>query len=156
MTKAMRLPCGKCPGHLSFMRQCPPSHTFLRLPGPFKDVYFSSTQVMAARERDGADGLFLAAKGGHNAESHNHNDVGSFIVYKDAEPFFIDPAHEAYCAKTFSDQRYEIWNNQSCFHNTPTIGGKDQPAGFDYGASCVSYEAKEDETRFSLDIKKRL
>lgn len=119
----------------------------------FQDVYFSSTQVMAARERDGADGLFLAAKGGHNAESHNHNDVGSFIVYKDAEPFFIDPAHEAYCAKTFSDQRYEIWNNQSCFHNIPTIGGKDQPAGAGFSASCVSYEAKEDETRFSLDIK---
>ena len=25
--------------------------------------------------------LFLAAKGGHNDESHNHNDIGQFIIY---------------------------------------------------------------------------
>ena len=30
-------------------------------------------------------GLYAAVKGGHNGESHNHNDVGSFIVYLDGE-----------------------------------------------------------------------
>lgn len=119
----------------------------------FRDVYFSSTQVIACRETDACSGLFLAAKGGHNDESHNHNDVGSFIVYKDSEPFLIDPGNEAYCAKTFSDKRYEIWNNRSCFHNLPAINEKEQSAGFDFCASDVTYLADAEETVFSLDIK---
>ena len=35
-------------------------------------------------------GFYVAAMGGHNAENHNHNDVGSFMVYADAEPLLID------------------------------------------------------------------
>lgn len=119
----------------------------------FRDVYFSGTEVAVCREADSAEGLFFAAKGGHNDESHNHNDIGNFIVYKDGEPFIIDPGNETYCAKTFSERRYEIWNNQSCFHNTPTIDGKDQSAGFDFRAANVSYEQEDDKTSFSLDIK---
>ena len=48
-------------------------------------------QVMAAREKGGSpEGLYLAAKGGHNAESHNHNDVGSCIMFVDGLPGIID------------------------------------------------------------------
>ena len=118
-----------------------------------QDVYFESTQVMVCRQTHTSGGLFLAVKGGHNDESHNHNDVGSFIVYKDAEPFLIDPSNEAYCAKTFSEKRYEIWNNQSCFHNTPTINGMDQSPGKKFCAKSVSYHTEPDKTFFSLDIK---
>jgi hypothetical protein len=40
--------------------------------------------VAAARLRQGSvNGLYFAALGGHNAESHNHNDVGNFVVYLD-------------------------------------------------------------------------
>lgn len=119
----------------------------------FRDVYFASTQVMASREADSTEGLFLAAKGGHNDESHNHNDVGSFIIYKDGEPFFIDPGCEAYCAKTFSEQRFEIWNNQSGFHNLPSVNGKDQAHGNEFRADDVSCVQDEDKASFSLDIK---
>ena len=38
-------------------------------------------------ERTGtADGFYFAAQGGHNAESHNHNDVGNFVVYANGKP----------------------------------------------------------------------
>ena len=47
-------------------------------------------------------GLYLAAKGGHNAESHNHNDVGNFIVYSDGRPLLIDVGVGTYTSKTFS------------------------------------------------------
>jgi hypothetical protein len=37
-------------------------------------------QLMTARSRAGStEGLYLAAWGGHNAQSHNHNDVGNFL-----------------------------------------------------------------------------
>jgi hypothetical protein len=46
-------------------------------------AWLAATGVLTARSRAGTAGLFLAAKADHNAESHNHNDVGSFIVALD-------------------------------------------------------------------------
>ena len=52
-----------------------------------RDFWMPGVEVMIARSPEGSvKGLFLAAQGGHNAESHNHNDVGNFIVYADGEP----------------------------------------------------------------------
>ncbi len=72
-----------------------------------RDAWLPDLQVMAARSVSGwPSGLFLAAKGGHNAESHNHNDVGNFIVYYNGQPVIIDAGVGAYTAKTFSAERY--------------------------------------------------
>lgn len=89
----------------------------------------------------GSEGLYLAAKGGHNAESHNHNDVGNFIVYADGYPAISDVGVETYTAKTFSAQRYDIWTMQSAFHNLPIINGFMQKNGGNFKAAAVNYEA---------------
>ncbi len=99
------------------------------------DVILPGTQVFAARLREGSDrGFYLAAQGGHNAESHNHNDVGNFVVFCDGEPVLIDIGVEAYSARTFSPHRYEIWTMQSAWHNCPTINGAMQAPGRQYEA----------------------
>jgi len=68
-----------------------------------RDFWLPELQVMGARSFEGSKpGLYVAAKGGHNAESHNHNDVGNFIVYADGYPALIDVGVETYTAKTFS------------------------------------------------------
>ena len=55
------------------------------------EVWLPDLQMMAARERPGSTaGLYVAAWGGHNAQSHNHNDVGNVIVYADGQPLLID------------------------------------------------------------------
>jgi hypothetical protein len=78
-------------------------------PPLLRDVWFDELQVMAAREQAGsAAGFYVSAKGGHNDESHNHNDVGSFVVYLDGKPLLVDPGVETYNIKTFSPQRYEL------------------------------------------------
>ena len=101
-------------------------------------------QVMAARVEEGsAQGLYLAAQGGHNAESHNHNDVGNFLIYADGQPAIIDVGVETYSAKTFSSKRYEIWTMQSAYHNLPTIDGVMQSAGRQFAASAVEYHADD-------------
>ena len=69
-------------------------------------------------------GLYVAAKGGHNGESHNHNDIGNFIVYADGEPEIIDVGNCVYTAKTFGAERYELMNTRSKNHNVPLIGGR--------------------------------
>ena len=56
-----------------------------------RDSWMDQTHVMTTRECEGSEkGFFLAAKGGDNAESHNHNDIGNFIIYVDGKPLFID------------------------------------------------------------------
>ncbi len=82
-----------------------------------EDAFFESVGLMVAR-----DGRYtLAAKAGDNADSHNHNDVGSFTIYKEGRPFLIDLGVGTYTKRTFSDKRYEIWTMQSQFHNLPTF-----------------------------------
>jgi len=77
------------------------------------DVWLGDLEFMAAREHPESEkGFFLAAKGGHNAQSHNHNDVGTFILYYNDVPIIIDPGVETYTAKTFGPQRYDIWTMQ--------------------------------------------
>ncbi len=120
---------------------------------PFvKDVWLPEIQFMAAREKCSDEGLYLAAKGGHNAESHNHNDVGHFVVYANGRPVIIDIGVETYTAKTFSSKRYEIWTMQSTFHNLPTINGVQQQAGRAFRAQDVSYCSNELGAELRLDI----
>lgn len=112
------------------------------------DVWLPELQFAVARSRR----FIFAAKGGHNQESHNHNDVGSFIVYLDGEPLFIDVGVETYTAKTFSPQRYEIWTMQSQWHNLPTINGVMQQNGRGYAARDVNFSAEGNAATFTLDL----
>ncbi len=118
-----------------------------------RDVWLPEIQVMVAHSEGGSsEGLYLAAKGGHNAESHDHNDVGNFIVYVDGRPAIIDAGVGTYTAQTFSSRRYEIWTMQSGYHNLPTIGGVMQENGREFAARDVSYQADDSRAQFSLDI----
>jgi hypothetical protein len=118
-----------------------------------RDAWLDGIQVMTARDTEGTTkGFFLAAKGGHNAESHNHNDVGNFIVYRDGRPILIDAGVETYSRKTFSGQRYEIWTMQSAYHNLPTIDGMMQSPGRQFAAREVRYEANDDHAQLQLDL----
>src|SRR6185437_8395270 len=91
-------------------------------------------QLMTVR---GPNGLFLACHGGTNGESHNHNDVGDFIIYKGGRPVIIDVGSGTYTARTFSGHRYDLWFNTSAYHNLPTINGYQQGTGLAYAATDV-------------------
>ncbi len=128
------------------------AHTAPR-PPLLRDVWLPDTQVMVARSAGGStDGLFLAAKGGHNAESHNHNDVGQFVVFENARPLLIDAGVEGYRRETFSSRRYEIWTMQSCFHNLPAINGQTQAAGEAHRARDVSCAVDDSSAALTMDI----
>ncbi len=117
------------------------------------DVWLPGIQVMMARRKAGsAEGLYLAAQGGHNAESHNHNDVGNFMIYANGRPAIIDVGVETYTAKTFSSKRYEIWTMQSAYHNLPTVNGVMQSAGRQFRATDVSCRIDAASAEFRLDL----
>lgn len=113
-----------------------------------RDIYYESAGLFLARDPV----WFLAVKAGCNADSHNHNDVGSFTIYKNGQPFLIDVGVESYTAKTFSDRRYEIWTMQSCYHNLPSFGGVTQHDGAQYRATDVVHSFREGESAISMDI----
>jgi hypothetical protein len=120
-----------------------------------RDVWLGSEdlQLMAARARAGAtDGLYVAAWGGHNAQSHNHNDVGNLLVFAEGSPVFVDVGAPTYTAQTFSGKRYEIWAFQSAFHNTPTINGSMQSAGRAYAAQRVVCETNDSIAQLQMDL----
>ncbi len=123
---------------------------------PFmRDVWFSEIQVMIARSKASKkDGFYLAAKGGHNDESHNHNDVGNFMVYLNGLPVLIDAGAATYTAKTFSRDRYLLWNNQSAYHNLPTINGVMQKEGRQFAAEKVNYQQNNRQASLSLELAK--
>jgi len=117
------------------------------------DVWLPDTQIMTARSSKLADeGLFLAVKAGHNEENHNHNDVGSFIIYADGRPVIIDLGPATYTRQTFSEDRYSIWNLQSGYHNVATINGTTQSFGAEYRATDVAYASSPDSATISMDL----
>jgi hypothetical protein len=125
-------------------------------PGPFPlpaQAWLAATGVLTARSRAGSvAGLFLAAKAGHNAESHNHNDVGSFIVALDGCPLLIDAGVGVYTRQTFGPDRYQIWTMQSSWHNVPEVDGVPQAAGREYAARQVQGLLSSDAAELSLDL----
>ncbi len=114
------------------------------------DIWYPSVGVLSVRR--GA--WVLGAKAGCNDDSHNHNDTGSLILYKDGRPLLIDVGVESYTAKTFSDRRYEIWTMQSSWHNLPEF----DPAGGQYqqlpgpDARAEHVEVDPDLGGLSMDI----
>lgn len=116
---------------------------------PVNDAWFGDIQVLTARANNG---FFMATHGGHNAESHNHNDVGDFMLYANGEPVIIDAGRGNYTARTFSAQRYELWFTQSQYHNLPIINGLGQKAGREFEASNVKSTISEKEATLNLDI----
>lgn len=96
------------------------------------------------------NGFFVASKGGYNNESHNHNDIGTFSLYLDTIPVFIDAGVGTYTRQTFSSERYSIWTMQSNYHNIPLINGESQPFGAKYKATDVKFNPSR--MQFSANI----
>lgn len=117
-----------------------------------KDYYFPDWDVVIAREKANTGGFYFTAKGGNNNENHNHNDVGSFMLYYDGKPVFIDVGVGTYTRQTFSPERYSIWTMQSNYHNLPLINGVAQKAGGNFKAKGSRYRMKNDQVHFQTDI----
>ncbi|MBQ8391184.1 MAG: heparinase II/III family protein, partial [Clostridia bacterium] len=107
---------------------------------PNKFDVLENLQVAVYRNKDG---FSLAAKGGHNKESHNHNDVGQIIVLNAGDPVFIDIGAPTYTRDVFSENRYNVFPINSTWHNVPIINGYGQKEGAEF--SCDKFLATEEK-----------
>jgi hypothetical protein len=118
-----------------------------KLPG----MYLPSVELMTARTNNN---LFIASHGGNNAESHNHNDVGDFIIYADGAPVIVDAGKGTYMAITFSRNRYTLWYNTSPYHNVPLVNGIEQEPVGTAKATNVVFNTSNSFTGFSMNLEK--
>ncbi len=100
-----------------------------------QDVWLPDLQLRVVRRGEWT----LCCKGGHNGENHNHNDVGSFMLYCRNEPQIVDAGNRVYTAQTFSSDRYSLWHVRSAYHNLPLLGQEEQQPGREFAAADVQY-----------------
>ena len=97
--------------------------------------------------------LGAAFKAGHNAEFHNHNDVGAYtIVYRGKTPL-ADVGGEVYTARTFGSHRYDSRVLNSWGHAVPLIGGVMQSTGSQAKGVVGKADFSPDTDTFSFDFR---
>ncbi|MEF2968464.1 heparinase II/III family protein [Paenibacillus sp. M1] len=99
------------------------------------------------------NGVFgFAAKGGHNDEPHNHNDLGHFIMAGGGAFFLSDLGCGEYTKDYFGEGRYDYDCNGAQGHSVPIIDGKYQPAGRSRTATILDQSLSESEVRMSAEL----
>jgi hypothetical protein len=108
---------------------------------PALSAYLPNAQWLIARVAPSdPDGLVLAAKGGHNDEPHNHNDIGSFIVHWRGESLIADLGAGRYVRDYFHDeQRYTFLQTRSRGHSVPLVNECEQQAGASFRATDIRH-----------------
>jgi hypothetical protein len=116
--------------------------------------WFPEAGVLIVRPPAGeSNGLGVALKGGHNAEHHNHNDVGTYMVALAGDAPLVDPGSEVYTARTFSSRRYESDVLNSFGHPVPRVAGQLQRTGRAAAAKVLETEWTDRQDRIVLDLK---
>ncbi len=114
--------------------------------------WFADAGILVGRPA-AQGGLGAALKGGHNAEHHNHNDVGTFVVALDRSLPLVDPGGEVYTARTFSGRRYESKLLNSFGHPVPRIAGQLQRTGRKAAAGVLHTEWTGTTDTLVLDLR---
>ena len=96
--------------------------------------------------------LAVAAKAGHNGESHNHNDCGSFILCKDGQPLICDLGAGLYDAAYFGPNRYDLFINASRSHNVALPAGCEQVFGAQHAARDVDLFQSDEVDVLSMEL----
>jgi len=122
--------------------------------GPGIRSWFPDAGVLIGRPApDTRCRMGVALKGGHNAEHHNHNDVGSYVVVVEDEPVLVDPGSEVYTARTFSSKRYVSKVLNSFGHPVPVVAGKGQSTGSKARGEVVRTEFTDAADTFAIDLR---
>ena len=125
----------------------PPARVKAAPPLPVRD-WFEKADVLIARHGR----LSFAIKGGSNADRHNHDDAGSYVVNVGPRVLAGDPGNENYTARTFSRRRYESKVLNSYGHPVPLVGGELQGGGPAFGAKLVRTDFSDDRDVVVYDL----
>lgn len=135
------------------------------MPVLLRDVFFTDKTMKPVPVIDSvllpATGIFricsgrmvIAGKAGHNAENHNHNDVGSFVVHAGGEDLLCDPGYPPYTREYFSNRRFELFlQTRSTGHSVPLIGGQEQRFGREFHGRITGFNPDGDTKTVSMEF----
>jgi hypothetical protein len=118
-----------------------------------RDLFGGMHWLIARTDPTDPDALVLAAKGGHNGEMHNQNDVGNLIVHWRGESLVADLGRGRYTGAYFGPERYELFVPSSLGHSVPVVNGQVQRAGPEYAAELLAHAATDEADSLSLELK---
>ncbi|MFC4778255.1 hypothetical protein ACFO9Q_15760 [Paenibacillus sp. GCM10023252] len=124
----------------------------LEEPVPAGTHLFADAGWMVNRQVTDAGVYAFSAKGGHNDEPHNHNDLGHFLVHIAGETLLADLGMGLYTKEYFGPNRYSLTHNSSEGHSVPVINGHCQGTGRRYEAVIASYEGHIHTASIELDL----
>lgn len=120
-------------------------------PGPH-DWYENMGWMISRLDSRDAKSIRLAAKGGHNSEMHNQNDIGSFMVVSGGKVVLTDPGRGRYSKAYFGPDRYRILMASSRGHSVPVINGFEQAEGREHAATVLHHSHAPQADRLELDM----
>jgi len=107
--------------------------------------YFETAQWYINRKEK----FCFAAKGGHNYEPHNHNDLGNFLITVGDDMPLADLGAPEYIRYDEYDDRMVNLNFSSKGHSVPIINGEYQMLGEQYKSKV----AEVNDNVFSLNLE---
>ncbi|SDZ56012.1 Heparinase II/III-like protein [Evansella caseinilytica] len=119
---------------------------------PDGTVFFPASQWVLSRHTSAAAQYAFAAKGGHNDEPHNHNDIGHFMLYKNGEAFLCDIGSGLYSRDYFGEKRYTFLCTSSGGHSVPIIHQREQLPGKQRFATVEAAMTEAETDVFVLDM----
>ena len=123
-------------------------------PWPEASFWLADAEWLISRYVTDSGTYAFAAKGGHNEEPHNHNDVGHFLLHINGESLLTDMGWGEYTAEYFSEARYDFICTSSAGHSVPVVAGQYQRPGKDRKAKVLQIEQGECADILELDITK--
>ncbi|WP_226975870.1 heparinase II/III family protein [Zobellia nedashkovskayae] len=114
-----------------------PNHTF-----------FNEFGMVISRGKQEAP-FSIAVKAGHNAENHNHSDVGTYTLVLDDEIMTGDIGAPSYRAGSFSPDNKA---RSSWGHPVPIINNTLQFNGIEFNGIIIETEFKEDKDKVIMNI----
>ena len=91
-----------------------------------RSAVYPVSELFMGFYRTPEDPVYLLVKGGNNGESHNHNDVGTFVVIRGDRMLAADTTGGKYNKDYFSEKRYTFFGTRSGGHNFPLVDGVEQ------------------------------
>lgn len=122
-------------------------------PQPLRDWFPDAGILIERPNPQSRHGLGVGLKGGHNAEHHNHNDVGSYMIALGESTPLVDPGSEIYTKRTFSGNRYQSGVLNSFGHPVPRVAGQLQRQGRDAQGKVLATEFTDTKDTISFDLR---
>ena len=112
-------------------------------------TYFDDIGMVISRGKQEVP-FSIAMKAGHNAENHNHSDVGTYTIVLGKDIITGDIGAPSYRAGSFSPNNKA---RSSWGHPVPKIDNQLQSNGRNFSGSITSTEFKENSDKVVMDLK---